>query len=109
MLLPWRFTWTTGMTLDGVIGLPCRSPQSGRTSTLEICTAHRYTHRSSSSMGRSIHSGIHRQDRKSTRLNSSHGYISYAVFCLKKKKSVGLTVALLQCLIVQDYRVIVQV
>src|SRR2546429_2409435 len=27
-----------------------------------------------------------RADRKSTRLNSSHGYISYAVFCLKKKK-----------------------
>src|SRR2546422_4052211 len=26
------------------------------------------------------------QDRKSTRLNSSHGYISYAVFCFKKKK-----------------------
>src|SRR2546422_11495883 len=26
------------------------------------------------------------EDRKSTRLNSSHGYISYAVFCLKKKK-----------------------
>src|SRR2546422_7253207 len=35
--------------------------------------------------------GIYRereaQDRKSTRLNSSHGYISYAVFCLKKKTS----------------------
>src|SRR2546429_6673098 len=29
---------------------------------------------------------VHR-DRKSTRLNSSHGYISYAVFCLKKKKT----------------------
>src|SRR2546422_4948735 len=28
----------------------------------------------------------HDGDRKSTRLNSSHGYISYAVFCLKKKK-----------------------
>src|SRR2546422_2631216 len=28
----------------------------------------------------------HPRDRKSTRLNSSHGYISYAVFCLKKKK-----------------------
>src|SRR5256884_2049068 len=28
------------------------------------------------------------QDRKSTRLNSSHGYISYAVFCLKKKKNM---------------------
>src|SRR2546422_6914839 len=30
--------------------------------------------------------GQGRIDRKSTRLNSSHGYISYAVFCLKKKK-----------------------
>src|SRR2546422_7051455 len=30
-------------------------------------------------------------DRKSTRLNSSHGYISYAVFCLKKKTSVGVS------------------
>src|SRR2546422_6560420 len=29
----------------------------------------------------------YRADRKSTRLNSSHGYISYAVFCLKKKKN----------------------
>src|SRR2546422_6426997 len=29
------------------------------------------------------------RDRKSTRLNSSHGYISYAVFCLKKKKAGG--------------------
>src|SRR2546422_4875593 len=31
------------------------------------------------------------QDRKSTRLNSSHGYISYAVFCLKKKKNTDTT------------------
>src|SRR5205809_1322324 len=31
--------------------------------------------------------GAARRDRKSTRLNSSHGYISYAVFCLKKKKN----------------------
>src|SRR5207248_9453393 len=30
----------------------------------------------------------HRQDRKSTRLNSSHRTISYAVFCLKKKKTI---------------------
>src|SRR2546429_5824383 len=29
------------------------------------------------------------RDRKSTRLNSSHGYISYAVFCLKKKTSIA--------------------
>src|SRR2546429_1585349 len=32
----------------------------------------------------------HRQDRKSTRLNSSHGYISYAVFCLKKKNKTNM-------------------
>src|SRR3989449_4638282 len=34
---------------------------------------------------------LHRdgRDRKSTRLNSSHGYISYAVFCLKKKKNTN--------------------
>src|SRR2546422_2276283 len=31
--------------------------------------------------------GFLERDRKSTRLNSSHGYISYAVFCLKKKKN----------------------
>src|SRR6266436_7903210 len=31
------------------------------------------------------------QDRKSTRLNSSHGYISYAVFCLKKKNTPQLS------------------
>src|SRR2546422_10029338 len=34
------------------------------------------------------------RDRKSTRLNSSHGYISYAVFCLKKKKQ---TIAVTLC------------
>src|SRR5687768_17705626 len=34
------------------------------------------------------------QDRKSTRLNSSHGYISYAVFCLKKKKTKQYTTIL---------------
>src|SRR2546430_5620223 len=39
-----------------------------------------------------------RQDRKSTRLNSSHSQISYAVFCLKKKKKNGLTPATLRCL-----------
>src|SRR2546429_7031469 len=32
---------------------------------------------------------LHGIDRKSTRLNSSHGYISYAVFCLKKKKKTN--------------------
>src|SRR2546429_4308942 len=32
--------------------------------------------------------GLEKRDRKSTRLNSSHGYISYAVFCLKKKNEL---------------------
>src|SRR5687768_18539533 len=36
-------------------------------------------------------SGRSSSDRKSTRLNSSHGYSSYAVFCLKKKMQLGLT------------------
>src|SRR2546429_5365644 len=38
-------------------------------------------------------------DRKSTRLNSSHGYISYAVFCLKKKKKTTKSVRLRDSLI----------
>src|SRR2546430_4437882 len=36
--------------------------------------------------GRMLGDRLARQDRKSTRLNSSHSQISYAVFCLKKKK-----------------------
>src|SRR5205809_6070569 len=36
-------------------------------------------------------------DRKSTRLNSSHGYISYAVFCLKKKKTYCFSLYFLLC------------
>src|SRR5258708_23319564 len=41
-----------------------------------------------------VMSGVMRKDRKSTRLNSSHQIISYAVFCLKKKKDehVDLTI-----------------
>src|SRR2546422_10618119 len=38
--------------------------------------------------GRRVVFGTGAGDRKSTRLNSSHGYISYAVFCLKKKKKL---------------------
>src|SRR5256884_6042289 len=36
-------------------------------------------------------------DRKSTRLNSSHGYISYAVFCLKKKNETSAATSCSQC------------
>src|SRR3712207_7888507 len=38
--------------------------------------------------GRALEAARLRQDRKSTRLNSSHANISYAVFCLKKKKTI---------------------
>src|SRR5690606_42095920 len=40
--------------------------------------------------GKAIELGLGREDRKSTRLNSSHVKISYAVFCLKKKKKKGV-------------------
>src|SRR5687768_18171559 len=39
-----------------------------------------------SSIKHRVAGGVKKVDRKSTRLNSSHGYSSYAVFCLKKKK-----------------------
>src|SRR2546429_1656773 len=39
------------------------------------------------------------RDRKSTRLNSSHGYISYAVFCLKKKNAGLLSAAVFLALV----------
>src|SRR5205809_3381670 len=50
--------------------------------------------RSATCKGTNLLHGGHRciarkRDRKSTRLNSSHGYISYAVFCLKKKKKIN--------------------
>src|SRR2546422_4313866 len=41
--------------------------------------------------------GDERTDRKSTRLNSSHGYISYAVFCLKKKNDKAPPYLFRQC------------
>src|SRR2546430_12616863 len=42
--------------------------------------------------GSPFHDPAGKRDRKSTRLNSSHSQISYAVFCLKKKKISALTV-----------------
>src|SRR5687768_18252037 len=65
---------------------PLASLLWARLSELEPALAHRL-----SALDRAVASapGLSRPrwaDRKSTRLNSSHGYISYAVFCLKKKK-----------------------
>src|SRR2546429_2416068 len=51
--------------------------------TPSCSNGHPYAERNRHAGGIVARRGI---DRKSTRLNSSHGYISYAVFCLKKKK-----------------------
>src|SRR5690242_15353108 len=60
----------------------CDSGHFGRTNTLDLPLDHRIVPK------HVMHERIqHLQDRKSTRLNSSHMSISYAVFCLKKKKN----------------------
>src|SRR3712207_7610788 len=50
----------------------------------------------SSEISADVHlAGIRPRDRKSTRLNSSHANISYAVFCLKKKKTIISTITII--------------
>src|SRR5256884_5637152 len=51
--------------------------------------SHRPASRSSAARFSLVNTPESPADRKSTRLNSSHGYISYAVFCLKKKKKTS--------------------
>src|SRR5687768_17923435 len=67
-----------------------RSWRNGRRDVETVCESHRRGCRPGEFVGAAAgasHQGDNdRTDRKSTRLNSSHGYISYAVFCLKKKK-----------------------
>src|SRR5687768_17857645 len=65
---------------------PFLSGQGGEMSLTidDLCQRSRYRRNTAHVVpARSDHTGL--GDRKSTRLNSSHGYISYAVFCLKKK------------------------
>src|SRR3989449_7018748 len=50
-------------------------------------------------VSRDLDGRLPEEDRKSTRLNSSHGYISYAVFCLKKKKTVQSATVFMMLLI----------
>src|SRR5438552_9409177 len=62
----------TGYAVEGASPLPCRIMIGGRT-------------------WRDLdHDSARQRDRKSTRLNSSHQIISYAVFCLKKKNTPDL-------------------
>src|SRR2546429_2575209 len=67
---------------DHVLGLHKTLVADGR-STHDVAVRQPDTH---VPVGRSNVALLVNEDRKSTRLNSSHGYISYAVFCLKKKK-----------------------
>src|SRR5205809_1636589 len=77
--------------VPGVIGRNCRMPMSalehGDRIAFFECDDRLLPRRATARPARRETAGTApgAQDRKSTRLNSSHGYISYAVFCLKKK------------------------
>src|SRR2546429_4274517 len=64
-----------------VIAVPSDGDKGGDLSAVFSCT---------DNLARVVLADCVGQDRKSTRLNSSHGYISYAVFCLKKKKQTQI-------------------
>src|SRR2546422_7311150 len=68
--------------VEGEVRLLGVVPAADRRPTIEVWLVRR--------LRRTSHTSIVGRDRKSTRLNSSHGYISYAVFCLKKKKSMTI-------------------
>src|SRR2546422_8135655 len=76
------FPYTTLFRSRRNRGAASRSVAAGRARSDRAQPAERYA---APNVGRAHHGA--EQDRKSTRLNSSHGYISYAVFCLKKKKT----------------------
>src|SRR2546427_7622753 len=75
-----------------------REPRSRRIEQMQLSAVELHTHPIAKSQVRdAVHSRHERwaarvhsdeRDRKSTRLNSSHSQISYAVFCLKKKKKI---------------------
>src|SRR5687768_17829949 len=67
--------------------------RDGRAGALELAsTVHEFPLPGASPRSPSQDAPAARLDRKSTRLNSSHGYISYAVFCLKKKNNNELII-----------------
>src|SRR2546429_30651 len=85
--LDWSADFAAG-TVHGMevgIGLPCTNCSEQR---CEIVCGELLRSESYYVSGREITLDRPSLDRKSTRLNSSHGYISYAVFCLKKKNII---------------------
>src|SRR5690625_5684939 len=79
---PRGIPFLTSHAVGGASSAASSSAMSTGSTTLEIFDS---SHRATPTATRTM-SDRHDQDRKSTRLNSSHVAISYAVFCLKKKK-----------------------
>src|SRR6266436_7904604 len=77
--------WSSDVCSSDLIGTKYRSGHTDPPTNPEILL------RWNAASGLSVFLG----DRKSTRLNSSHGYISYAVFCLKKKNKKNVYVSLI--------------
>src|SRR5258708_11189983 len=75
--------------ISGLVGLRGRPVSEERDKALPFCRSTGRTHGANHLLQPCVRP-VERQDRKSTRLNSSHQIISYAVFCLKKKKTQSL-------------------
>src|SRR5438034_4564627 len=75
-----------------MIRRPPRSTLFPYTTLFRSPARKRHSERAEWPAGRSVRGSAGGGDRKSTRLNSSHTVISYAVFCLKKKKDRSLVV-----------------
>src|SRR3712207_7687812 len=67
-----------------------RPVRSGGGESVRRCPSNRSGRTTACVSARSTQPARHRTDRKSTRLNSSHANISYAVFCLKKKNNTTI-------------------
>src|SRR2546429_5276520 len=98
---PPRSTLFPSTTLFRSVLTPSENRQH---SSPQPSTPHSYGYPSCASDVLSGPFGIRILDRKSTRLNSSHGYISYAVFCLKKKERseernhvADITISIVSC------------
>src|SRR2546422_5120313 len=80
------FRSALGEAREGVAHFPRLAPDQADVVVIEAAIEHAVQEEA----GDHAEEGDHAErDRKSTRLNSSHGYISYAVFCLKKKNKVS--------------------
>src|SRR3712207_7917759 len=82
------FPYTTLFRSDWVLGVPGRPPKPWRhQQVLDLTAAGAYDHLLQRLDALLTENDVSYLDRKSTRLNSSHANISYAVFCLKKKNT----------------------